>query len=363
MKKYLYGLLAASLFFTACETDIDINADWKDTSLVLGVFSTTDSIHYLRIHKAYLDPERSAFEVAQIKDSLYYNSLDVTIEQVRNNVILNTFTCERIDTNILENGIFASPEAVLYRFRSGTILDSSSTYRLRVATPFNTIVTSELNPIGNATSLPIGLPPGGFVPPSFPGINWTNSFPTINFRAPQHAKMYDLTIRVFYDEWNRFTVTPTDTPNLQLKFVDWKAQSNQLVSIVNTSSSPTGGQAFQIRLNGRNMFAFMNSSIPKVDSLNRRLRGTLFMFDFADEDLYTFLSVNKPTPSVVDVRPTFTNIENGLGIFASRRTVPDMRATQNLAAYPFSSPFFREALGGVGVDSLRIRYPELNFVP
>lgn len=363
MKKFLYSLLAASLFFTACETDIDINADWKDTALVLGVLTTTDSIHYLRIHKAYLDPEKSAFEVAKIKDSLYYSSLSVTIEQVRNNTVINTFTCEKVDTNILESGIFASPEAVLYRFRSGTMLDSSSTYRLRVLTPFNTVVTSTMNPIGNATSLPIGLPPGGFVPPSFPGINWTNSFPTINFRAPQHAKMYELTVRVFYDEWNRFTVTPGDTPNLQLKHVDWKAQTNQLITTVNTSSSPTGGQSFQVRLNGRNMFSFMNSAIAPVDSLNRRLRGTLFIFDFADENLYTFLSVNKPTPSVVDVRPTFTNIENGLGIFASRRTVPDLKFAQNQVAYPFSSPFFREALGGVGVDSLRIRYPQLNFVP
>lgn len=357
MKKFLYGLLAASLFFTACETDIDINADWKDTALVLGVFTTTDSIHYLRIHKAYLDPERSAFEVAKIKDSLYYNSLNVTIEQVRNNVVLRTFTCERLDTNILESGIFAGPEAVLYRFRSGTLLDSSSTYRLRVQTPFNTVASSFMNPVGNTTSLPVGLPPGGFVPPSFPGINWSNSTPLINLRAPQNAKMFEVTVRVFYDEWNRFTVTPTDTPDLQLKFVDWKAYTNQLVRNVSSNES------FQLRVNGRSMFSFMNSTIPVNPDLNRRMRGTLFIFDFADDNLNTFLSVNRPNASVVDVRPTFTNIENGIGIFASRRTVPDLRFAQSQPLYPFSSPYFREALGGVGTDSLRIRYPQLNFVP
>lgn len=357
MKKFLYSLLAASLFFTACETDIDINADWKDTTLVLGVFTTTDSIHYLRIHKAYLDPEKSAFEVAKIKDSLYYSSLNVTIEQVRNNVVLRTFTCEQVDTNILEPGIFAGPEAILYRFRSGTLLDSSSTYRLRIQTPYNTVATSSMSPVGNATSLPFGLPPGGPVPPSFPGINWSNSTPVINLRSPQNAKMYELTVRVFYDEWNRFTVTPTDTPGLQLKHVDWKAQTNQLVRNINTNEN------FQIRVNGRNMFAYMNSVIPVNPDVNRRVRGTLFIFDFADDNLNTFLSVNRPSASVVDVRPTFTNIENGLGIFASRRTVPDMRATENLPLYPFSSPYFREALGGVGTDSLRIRYPQLNFVP
>ncbi len=357
MRKYVLGLLAISLFFTACETDVDINADWKDTTLVLGIFTTTDSIHYLRIHKAYLDPERSAFEVAKIKDSLYYNSLTVTIEQVRNNTVINTFTCERIDTNILENGLFASPEAVLYRFRSGNILDSSSTYRLKILTPFNSVASSSMNPIGNATSLPTGLPPGGQVPPSFAGINWTNSSPLVNFRQPANAKMFELTVRVFYDEWNRFTVTPSDTPGLQLKSVDWKAQSNQLVKTVNNNEST------QIRLNGRNMFAFMNSAIPVNPDVNRRLRGTLFIFDFADDNLNTFLSVNRPSPSVVDVRPTFSNVENGLGIFASRRSIPNRTQTENLAGYPFTSPFFREALGGVGTDSLRLKYPQLNFVP
>lgn len=357
MKKFWLWLLAASSFLSSCSTDIDINADWKETTLVLGVLNTNDSIHYLRIHKAFLDQEKSAFEIAQIKDSLYYNNLSVVIEQVRNNAIVRTFTLEKVDTNLLQPGIFASPSMVLYRFRSGNILDSASTYRLRINTPSNNLVTSFMSPIGNASSLPNGLPPGGLVPPSFPGINWTNSFPTINFRAPRNAKMYELTVRIFYDEWNRFTVTATDTPDLQLKFVDWKAQSNQLIAVVNNNES------FQIRLNGRNMFSFMNSVIPVNPDLNRRLRGTLFFFDFADDNLNTFLSVNKPSLSVVDVRPTFTNIENGLGIFASRRSVPNLQAAQAVPAYPFSSPFFREALGGVGTDSLRIRYPQLNFVP
>ncbi|MBA4303030.1 MAG: hypothetical protein C0424_02265 [Sphingobacteriaceae bacterium] len=357
MKKLWLWLLAASSFLTSCSTDIDINAEWKETTLVLGVLNTSDSIHYLRIHKAFLDPEKSAFEVAQIKDSLYYNALNVVIEQIRNNAVVRTFNLEQIDTNLLQPGIFASPSMVLYRFRSGGILDSSSVYRLRINTPSNNLVTSLMEPIGNTTSLPNGLPPGGVLPPSFAGINWTNSFPTINFRVPRNAKMYELTVRVFYDEWNRFTVTPTDTPDLQLKFVDWKAQTNQLVGVVNNNES------FQIRLNGRNMFAFMNSVIPVNPDLNRRLRGTLFYFDFADDNLNTFLAVNKPTLSVVDVRPTFTNIENGLGIFASRRTIPNLKAAETAPFYPFSSPYFREAFGGIGVDSLRIRYPQLNFVP
>jgi hypothetical protein len=131
MKKLL---LLASLFaalFTACSTDIDINADWKDTTLVLGLLNTDHQTHFIRIHKAFLDEERGAFEVAQIQDSLYYKNLVVKIERIRGNAVLETYTCVQIDTAILEPGIFASPELILYRFSTDSVLDINSTYRLK----------------------------------------------------------------------------------------------------------------------------------------------------------------------------------------------------------------------------------------
>lgn len=358
MKKFLLLGLLGSALLSACSTDIDINAEWKDTTLALGLLNPTDQTHYLRIHKAYLDEKTGALEIASIKDSLYYSTLDVRIERLSGDNVVQTFVCERIDTNLLQPGLFSSPEMVLYKFSTGGNLDSSSTYRLVIETPYNNTVTGSLRPIGNATSLPLGLPPGGQVPPSFPGINWSNQVQNINLRAPLNAKMYELTIRVFYDEWNRFNVTPTDTPGLQIKFVDWKSNANQLVKNVNTNETT------QLRINGRNMFSYLNAVLPVDPNVNRRLRGTLFIFDFADDNLNTFLQINRPSSSVVDVRPTFTNIENGLGIFASRRSVPSRSIVDNYTDYEaFFSPYFREALGGVGTDSLRTRYPELNFVP
>lgn len=362
---YLWGsmkklLLLGSLFaalFTACSTDIDINAEWKDTTLVLGLLNTDHQTHFIRIHKAFLDEERSAFEVAQIQDSLYYNNLIVKVERIRGTTVLETYTCVQIDTAILQPGIFASPDLILYRFSTDSVLDVNSTYRLVVETPFNNVVTSELNPIGFPRNLPNGLPPNTIPPPNYAGINWSSQVPQVFLAQPANARRYDMTVRIYYDEWNRFTVTPTDTPGLQLKYLDWKAELNQQFDVINSNS------VTQLRVPGRNMFSFMNSSIPKDESLNRRLRGTLFVFDFADDDLNTFLQINNPSSSLVDVRPTFTNITNGIGIFAARRSVPDLKQIQNTPFFPFSSPFFREALGGVGTDSLRTRYPDLNFVP
>lgn len=357
MKKLLLLVSLFAFLFNACSTDIDINAEWKDTTLVLGLLNTDHKTHYLRIHKAFLDEKRGAFEVAQIQDSLYYATLDVTVERLLGDAVVETYSCIQIDTAILQPGIFASPDLILYRFSTDTFLDINSTYRLKVKTPFNNEVTSQLRPIGFPRNLPNGLPPNTTPPPNYPGINWSNQVPQVFLAQPANARRFDMTIRIFYDEWNRFTVTPTDTPGLQLKFLDYKAEINQQFAVVNSSN------VTQLRVPGRNMFSFMNSSIPKNENLNRRLRGTLFIFDFADEDFNTFLQINNPSSSLVDVRPTFTNITNGIGIFAARRSVPDLKSIENTPNYPFSSPFFREALGGVGTDSLRVRFPDLNFVP
>lgn len=357
MKKLLLLSILLGGLLGACSTEIDINADWKETTVVYGLLGATDTAHYLRIHKSYLDPERGALEVAQIKDSLYYGpSLVVTVEEVNaSGVVVNTYTCERLDTSLLQPGIFAGPEMVLYRFYARN-LNANNTYRLTTNTGGN-VVTGETQPIAYPGSLPSGIPPGGFVPPSYQGMDWSRQTHSINMRAPRNAKMFDVTVRIIYDEWNRFTVTPTDTPGLQRKTIDWRAAPNRQVINVNAD------EAFQIRLRGRDMFSFMNAVIPVDPDVNRRLRGTLFIFDFADDNLNTFLQVNQPSSSIVDVRPNFTNIENGLGIFASRRTTPDIKLFETDPTYPFGSPFFRRALGGVGTDSLRTNYPQLNFVP
>ena len=114
---------------------------------------------------------------------------------------------------------------------------------------------------------------------------------------------------------------------------------------------------------GRNLFSLMNATLAKELRTHRRLRGTLFNFYWLDEPFGTYLQVTNSSPSMSDVKPTFTNIVNGYGLFASRRQLPNPSTDTTLSPYPFRSPFWRQALGGTGTDSLRFKYPDLNFQP
>ena len=73
MKKILIALVAA-ISFSACSTEIEVNAEWKDVTVVFGLLDVSDTIQYIKISKAFLG-EEDAFVMAQEPDSLYYSCL------------------------------------------------------------------------------------------------------------------------------------------------------------------------------------------------------------------------------------------------------------------------------------------------
>ena len=43
-----------------------------------------------------------------------------------------------------------------------------------------------------------------------------------------------------------------------------------------------------------------------------------FILTAGNEDLNTYMQINEPVTNVVNERPIFTNIENGIGLFGSK---------------------------------------------
>ena len=85
MKKLLL-LLPFGLLLSACSNDFEVTAPWKDIPVVYAILSPQDTAHYIRIEKAFIDPDKSALEIARIPDSLYYpeNAISVFLERTEN---------------------------------------------------------------------------------------------------------------------------------------------------------------------------------------------------------------------------------------------------------------------------------------
>ncbi len=355
MNKIWSVLLLTGALFSSCSTELDINADWEEKTIVYSIINRNQTEHFIRIHKAFLDPAKGALAVAPIKDSLYFQQADVIIEQIKNNAVVATFNCSRLDTNAIVPGPFAYPDQTLYRFYTPAGMDSSCIYRLKITTPGGNIITSEISPIGGYQSRNAEqtiFPPNTATFQQFQGLNWSSQAPfRVAFRAPRNAKSYNLLIRVIYNEWP----TAGNIADSVVKTVDWKYINQKLFTNVNTNES------VEDRIYGRDLFGFMRSAIPVDPSVSRRMRGVAFFLSFADESLTNFLTLNTSSQSATDIRPEYTNINNGLGIYGTIYSLPEKSSIP--ANNPYQAFSYRSTAGGVGTDSLRARYPELNFIP
>lgn len=107
--KFLVLTLASLFIWSACSNDFEVAAPWKDIPVVYGLLSIDDEFHYIRVEKAFLDPDANALEIARVPDSLYYQNISVQLERVSNGQLFDMQRVNGEDVNIpREDGIFAT---------------------------------------------------------------------------------------------------------------------------------------------------------------------------------------------------------------------------------------------------------------
>ena len=102
----------ATLFFVlisclwSCSEKIDLIGDFKETAVVYGLLDHSDSLHFIKITRAFIGPG-NALEIAQIADSSYFDVVEATIEEIENGVVNRTWILrDTIIDNKDTNGVF-----------------------------------------------------------------------------------------------------------------------------------------------------------------------------------------------------------------------------------------------------------------
>jgi len=129
----------------------------------------------------------------------------------------------------------------------------------------------------------------------------------IEWESCQGGKIYNVVIDFHYWE-----ITATDTIS---KSLNW----NNLSSVVAPSLS--AGQKLTLGVAGSSFLSFVNSQIHEDPLVIKRIAkraGVDFHFYVGDENLYTYMQLSQPSSGIIQDKPSFTNIENGIGLFASR---------------------------------------------
>lgn len=315
MKK-LFPFITATLFlFSACSTDFDVIDDYKETTVVYGLLDQNDSIHYIRVNKAFLG-EGNALHMAQEFDSINYaNQLSVTIEEIQNGVVKNTTVLQKDNSIEKESGIFNNSKNILFSFNS--VLNPLSVYKLNlINNSTKNVVTGETPLISNFNIVSPKTTTTSF---DFAGSNpavTLNQTKTIEWISGSNGRLYEVILRFHYTEVNK-----GDNSKVY-KYIDWVFPSQKSINL-------SGGETMKINFKGFEFYKFVASALQSNNDIWRYPGKLDFLFSVASEEFNTYMEVNAPSTGIVQEKPLYSNIDNGVGLFSSR--LRDSRKNLNLS--------------------------------
>lgn len=293
----IFAVILLFLHLQSCSTDVDNYADYKDITIVYGLLETNTDTTFIKITKAFLGPGNALVMALNPDSSNYIGKLDARLLGKKGNIDLPEIILDTITKHnkLAGDSIFYFPQQKLYYTTS--YIDPAATYTLKINRGAQTIEAST-NLVQDFNVL---QPAARF--------NFASTIATlVKWRAAENGKRHEVILRFNFEE---LFAGSSDTIKRQMV---WNMGTK-------TAKSADGTEELEISYNGDDFYTRL-ASIIDVNALNvKRFAGTLDLYiSSGGEDLTTYIEVNAPSNSIIQEIPQFSNIENGYGIFSSRKT-------------------------------------------
>jgi hypothetical protein len=328
MSKNIYFLiiLLAGLF-SSCETDFDVTADYEDVTIVYGLLDPGDSVHYIKINKAFLG-EGNLLDYAAIEDSnTYQNELSVKLIELNGSDVVREFMLDTTTVYNKEDGVFYHPKQTVYTTGEDNkvFLSEDYTYKIRIENPaLNKVITAETELIKDFSIIKPAINSLFYPTIHIPNNENDNE---ISWYSAEYGKLYQVVIYFkFYEVDNSGDST--------LRTLRW----NKFTTA--KSMDDDGGELMREQFQNNSFYDFVEANVPYEDQEKenevsvRHAEWINFEITVASEDFNTYVEVYKPSSSLNQYTPEFTNIENGIGLFTSRfsktRELHPQKSTRNL---------------------------------
>ncbi len=321
MKTKFYTLLfiLVSLLYQACETDFDLTANWKETTVIYGVLSQNQKVQYVRINKAFLG-DGNALQFSQIPDSINFDTAIIRAK------IIEYYFGGAIDTLRLRPvwlqrakspvGPFYNPayDSILvyqtepYQFHKVDELTKDTIWLNPLSEYY-----LEINNLKNGKTIKSQTPLVHDFSISKPIYNSTNPIinikdnsnkNTVKWSAAENGKRVEAIYRFHYKEFTNVFDTVS-------KYVDYPIGSFK-------SQYITGTEVFETYFVGSDFHTTLTHKIPANPNTKRVSYRVELIFTVVPDEFSTYLDVNEPSTGIVQERPEYSNIDGGLGIFSSR---------------------------------------------
>jgi len=329
----LLGTLA-----TSCDDDIDINAPYEDVAVVYCLLDPDSTRQYLRINRLF-QSDGSAEEDAKNRSLHEYETLEGFIAELNDDGSYGeTFALQVTEDIPKDSGLFFYPDQKLY-FIDGT-LNPESTYELRFTKPNGDQVSGQtalVRKTGQSLSGVNSWVINGVPLMSNGGIKESIDFEVL---SPINAKGFELSMEFTFEEEYANNTSQLVTINIPIgTFTFDKVRSGvNIESKVDVSFNPL---IFYERISAEVPIITGNES-PQI--LRRKpIEGALDMkLSFLDQDLDIYIEVTRPSTSLLEDKPPYTNVSNGIGIIASR--------TKDETEFALSSLSYDELTTGVKLE-------------
>jgi hypothetical protein len=315
----------------SCSEKIDLIGDFKETAVVYGLLDHSDSLHYIKITRAFIGPG-NALEIAQIADSSYFDVVEATIEEIENGVVNRTWILrDTIIDNKDTNGVFYAPEQKVYYFKTLPTTVSSSGVYGTVQTSPNPMMTS-LNP--NAEyKLKAILNNGEFEVTGqtelVNGITTTASSQNFRFKFASNPGEYKSTGVTTSNTGNSYIINA----KIGVLFNEFIGTDHEKRSfewqIGESDVLPFSSKTFSAL--GQTFYTLVKNNVAENDLIDKRtFVGFQIQITGGSEELYNYITVNQPTSSLAQSKPIYTNLEvtdgyRVIGLFSAIQTVKTYR--------------------------------------
>lgn len=298
-------LFVLSVLLWSCETDFEVNAPWKEATIVYGLLEANQDTQYVKIYKAFLGQE-DALVMASNPDSIYYNPSEVST------YLLGIYNNEVVDTIFLRDTIFTPLEEGLFVEDPNQVFYTSE--KIKGHYTYQLVFISKRNEVRASCRV---VEDSYITDPAYKDLSFVSSFwnsgdDSLRYQTQfliwndflENSSVYELRFRFIYDEYEN----GSNGAFLQRDSIEWQllfSEANDIKDNYNFA--------------GQDFFAGLGSRIQADEGIKRKPILIKLVYTAAGQELYDYYEYSKPSLSVLLDKPDFEgNVNGGYGVFSSR---------------------------------------------
>lgn len=323
MKQLFFSIIIFSLvatFFSSCETDVELLSEAQETTVIYGLLNASQETQYIRINKAFLTDGNALEFASESNEEIYFledgsltYEVSMSMTDINNSNIISSWSLDTTTLIAKDTGVFYNPWQMIYYFSKG---ENGAPDSLKPEYSYEIIVTNRKNgEISTAetkliTPFMTKKPNYNFLNPQINFENNDNIFLSegISWNTGENGQIYQPIIRFFFKEENGKEITE--------KYFDWIFQTQT------AKDYSIAGEELIQSYKPVSFYANIRSSLEPVGPETTRTPMYIeVIYWAASPEYYTYMQVNNPSQSIVQERPEYTNVNNGIGLFSNRLSI------------------------------------------